>query len=63
MNLEGEWTKFMKSRAKKMIKYVGDQAKLDEDMKRKAEEPANDGNTKLPKVGNNGPTATKPVSK
>ena len=46
-----------------MIKYVGDQAKLDEDKKRKAEEPANDGNTKLPKVGNHGPTATKPVSK
>ena len=34
-----------------MIKYVGDQAKLDEDKKRKAEEPANDGNVKLPKGG------------
>ena len=34
MNLEGKWTKSMESRAKKMIKYVGDQAKLDEDNKR-----------------------------
>ena len=49
----------MKSRARKMIECVSDQAKLDEDKKRKADEPAREGNAKLPKVGDNEPTASK----
>ena len=49
----------MNSRARQMIECASDQAKPDKGKKRKADKPAKGGNTKLPKVGENEPTASK----